>query len=649
MKLTFRSRHKSIRELPETTLPSFVLLTGVNGAGKTHLLQALESGAIEVDVAPDPKSDLRYLDWSSLVPGDSKQISTHSLYAERDNILQKSRESRTRLEADMGAILAEPALRTWILDGWELALLSDADYQARFGTTEEAAKILRRVRQVVDKASQRVLQEFNNTPRLKSLAARVSTENGVPVALLDFQHFNARHISWGHVDLFQQSFAQLFLAYFEQQKLNALYRLEQEAGREPSQPPLGESEFIERHGRPPWDFVNDTLVRAGLDFQIDQPIGWERTTYSPQLTKRSSAVPVPFSALSSGEKILMSFALCLYNSTDHRQDVRRPKLLLLDEVDAPLHPSMSRRLIDTVTETLIKKEGLNVIMTTHSPSTVAVSPEEAVYTMSPNAIGISKTSKSHALALLTSEIPTLSISFDGRRQVFVESDTDAELLGAVYQQLRPSLKSERSLVFIGAGRRPPSGADVNGGSAQVTKVVGQLVQGGNASVFGLLDWDTSRISQERIHVLAEGERYSIENCLLDPLLLASAAVRIDPGEGNLLEDGETYLSIPSFPLDRLQGMADKLQRTILGLAPNATLPRRRSVNYTGEFSLELSDEYLRKNGHKLEEIAHQQLPSLRYFHQPGSLLKHIASVIVTEVPRLVPLVFRDGFFKLLSA
>ncbi|MDT0619452.1 ABC transporter ATP-binding protein, partial [Salinisphaera sp. P385] len=118
-----------------------------------------------------------------------------------------------------------------------------------------------------------------------------------------------------------------------------------------------------------------------LDFRVEPPPLHEVGSYEPKLTKLSSEVEMRFQDLSSGEKVLMSFALCLYNATDARQEKPFPKLLLLDEVDAPLHPSMVVSLIDTVREVLVEGKGVSVIMTTHSPSTVALAPEEALYEM----------------------------------------------------------------------------------------------------------------------------------------------------------------------------------------------------------------------------------------------------------------------------
>jgi ABC-type glutathione transport system ATPase component len=106
---------------------------------------------------------------------------------------------------------------------------------------------------------------------------------------------------------------------------------------------------------------------------------------------------------------------------------KHPKLLLLDEIDAPLHPSMARTILDIIIKTLLGVYGIEVLATTHSPSTVALAPEDALYAMREGQPGLTKVTKDEALSILTVGVPTLSISYDGRRQVFVESPIDAQI------------------------------------------------------------------------------------------------------------------------------------------------------------------------------------------------------------------------------
>src|SRR5437870_4901139 len=94
-----------------------------------------------------------------------------------------------------------------------------------------------------------------------------------------------------------------------------------------------------------------------------------------------SGAEINFSDLSSGEKILASFALCLYYAAEKNQIARYPRVLLLDEIDAPLHPSMTQSVLAAIQRVLIAQEKVKVVLTTHSPTTVALTPESSLYKM----------------------------------------------------------------------------------------------------------------------------------------------------------------------------------------------------------------------------------------------------------------------------
>ena len=49
MKLQFKEEYLSIKEFESIELTNFSILTGVNGSGKTHLLNALKNGNCQID------------------------------------------------------------------------------------------------------------------------------------------------------------------------------------------------------------------------------------------------------------------------------------------------------------------------------------------------------------------------------------------------------------------------------------------------------------------------------------------------------------------------------------------------------------------------------------------------------------------------
>lgn len=90
---------------------------------------------------------------------------------------------------------------------------------------------------------------------------------------------------------------------------------------------------------------------------------------------------IKFEGLSSGEQVI--FELLCYQyllSDDNENKGCQPKIVLLDEFDAHLNPVLAKIFIDVI-EKYFVKNGIQVIMTTHSPSTVAYVPEEKLFWM----------------------------------------------------------------------------------------------------------------------------------------------------------------------------------------------------------------------------------------------------------------------------
>jgi energy-coupling factor transporter ATP-binding protein EcfA2 len=447
--------------------------------------------------------------------------------------------------------------------------------------------------------------------------------------------------------IFQQSFARLFVAYRDAYLANQLGQFIAAKG-ETEIEYVTDDEFLRQNGPPPWKFVNESLAAAGLDFKINQPTLNENTPFQPELTKLSTGVTLPFAALSSGEKILMSFAFCVYYSNDRRQLALYPKMILLDEVDAPLHPSMSKNLISTIRQTLVASYGIKVILTTHSPSTVAMAPEEAVYVMKPGIPGLHKSSRAEALNILTVGVPTLAISYEGRRQVFVESPSDAKAYDAIYKLLKPKIMSERSLDFVATGTRSASGAERNTGCEVVKKIVSDLTIAGNQSVFGLIDWDGHHESTKRIVVLAEGARNGLENLIFDPLTMALLICRDFPAEKRSLGiPSETnFISFAQLDPVEMQRVVSRVTELVLGGPAVNTV----QVKYLGGMILDVDARYLTTDDHALEGLLTAAFPFLQAVskQQAGRLIQQVIATVLTDVPDSIPVALKETMQEILE-
>jgi len=644
MKLSQVKPHLSIRNLQDIQLPDFSVITGVNGSGKTHLLQALSLGHVNVDGGALPHNEISYYSAASLVPNDATKSSLNSIHESREWLLTTLNGQYSNNYPELVSLLSqyeiiEPS------DPWKLCTLSKNELRQLLKNPSDEDIAYSRISEISNKITKSVRQSLrqnsqNNQSKISLIDGIVSDRGHI--AGVDHEYFSRQKFQWRSESLFKQSFADMFLSYFEKLKANRLRLYDESQGRTPTVPALTEQQFVAAHGEAPWDFVNSTIRRARLDFEIDHPDDYESFSYEPRLKKTTSGTEVKFTSLSSGEKILMSFAFCLYYSADKRTTIQKPSVLLFDEIDAPLHPSMSRTLVETIVETLVKEQKTKVILATHSPSTVAVAPEGSIFLLQPETNKLVASTKRAAVASLTAEIPTLSISFDGRRQVFVESDFDAERYTLLYQALAPKIDSERSLIFISSGARAKTGHEEGTGCDRVRTVVNNLASGGNTTVFGLIDWDGSNSAAERIYVLGCFKFYSIENCLLNPALLGALLVREGIKDEKIESLNANYREIAHMEPKDISGFVDKIQEKVLAFL-NKEEGKLVPIAFEGGFDCNVSSEYVHMRGHDLEAAIKDVFPALKRFKNNGSLLKYMCEVVVPENVRLLPVVVRQTF------
>ena len=584
--VSIEKKYKSILENLYVSLPDFTIISGVNGAGKSHLLSAISEGVAVVNSDDKPIKTKKYFNSNSLAPADNYSVGRESFQHHAQNTHQQILNHLTKKKE-------QPALSF------------DVFYQ--------------------------------NEPNLILLINKIAKDSGKEIDTLEISDITENlPLTVGiNNDIFYQNFSSLFKRYYDRYDDNLYYEyLNQTKGKKIRT--LSEAKFTKRYGTKPWELINEIFISAGIDYQVNDPMNDVREdNFHFKLVNKLNGANVNFSDLSSGEKVLMSLALALYNS---KQLIAFPDLLLLDEPDAPLHPSMAKQLLQVLQDVFVKERKVKVILTTHSPSTVAMAPEESLFVMNKNAPRIEKRSKEQIMKLLTDGIPSFSVYADNRRQVFVESKTDADFYTKVYSRIKKRIKSDNSLYFIGSGAFKGN----TGNCEQVKELVNLLTEAGNQTTYGIIDWDLKNNNEGKIFVLGQNQRYSIENYILDPLLLSNFLLREKMISRDYLEldEDDTSHDFANFSNEKLQQIVDKITGEVFeeikkdyaegeNVAENLI-----AVQYLNGQSLYIPRWYLITNGHKLEEAICRKFPKLKGVK---NLKEQITSKVIDDIPDFIPM------------
>lgn len=600
MKIVINGSYKSIPRGLEFELPKFCLLTGKNGSGKSHLLEAISNRQIStVIIDGTVVQNVHHVGYNGLNPQVDEQSDQGQVIGHINNFWNQTQG---------------------IINHYKGSVATGAVYQ--------------------DIVTQYLPQHGQN-PVLHSIIGRAlkQTKKGLDELTQDDI---AGSISFTEISPNQLFFAQcalIFKAYHTRKIKNDFAAFRNHKAGNITFPHLSDEQFIDKYGPAPWDLINDILARAGLSYQVLSPeVGDFELPYRLRLLDNQRNVDIAVNDLSSGEKVLMSLALAIYNTGAGGV---KPNVLLLDEPDAPLHPQFSKLLIDTVVETIVEKAGVNVIVTTHSPSTVALAPEGSVFEVDRNNKRPSRVTNAYAVSVLTEGIDFLRISYENRRQIFVESKYDVQY----FQRLYAILSRKTSFTYQPVFLEPHSGTS---NCTDVISIVDRLRSSGSDIAYGLIDFDDANTSTDIIVVLGEGQRYAIENYLLDPLYVALALIR---SEKKSFADfgivGKTvYTEAASLSSDDCLLIIKTVLQSI-GMQIDDPVP----VEFENGYVVNYPKSFLMCQGHLYETNLKSRYAELNAISkgQGDSALKLGLMRVIEEFPQFLPIEIRQTFVRLLGS
>lgn len=577
LEITIQREHKSIKPTSEFKLPNFTKLTGINGSGKTHLLEALaDLNKTTVNYEGERIKNIKYIPFNGLNPN----IIDH---CRPETLVQLKKQAWNELKA--------------------------VTRNERFNGYDET----------------RILQRITNEKN-KTFITQLKEETGKGFRDFEESDFLRSYniISPNQNDIFASQFAIIFKNYqkkYEKNEVN-LYRLS--IGKTVTEEVYSEEEFYVKYGKKPWEFINSLLEELSIPYEVNNPESDDTDAEFFLKLVNEEEVEIDLKDLSTGEKVMMSLALAIYNTGN---GMGKPELLILDEPDAPLHPSMSKKMIDVLSKKIVEENNIPVIITTHSPSTIIASKENAIYKLEKGVSSPQKITKDEAVELLSGEIPFLKISNEKRRQVFVEHKYDTQY----YERLTNILSRQEVLssepIFI------PARTSEGSNCSDVISVVNSLYSNGNDQIYGIIDWDLRNSSENRIIVLGQGKRYAIENYLLDPLKVGMFLLR----ENFICFSDIENLSIDSYI--RAKELTKEDAQLIINKVLNELgLYSENKISYKlyNGWELETTKEFNEHQGHSLEKKYKEKFPQLGRYNNENALKNEIIQKVFNDLPEFIP-------------
>ena len=299
-----------------------------------------------------------------------------------------------------------------------------------------------------------------------------------------------------------------------------------------------------RIGPPPWETANQLFREFGLRYQLEYTTD-HRLPFELNFRDLDRNRIVSPASLSSGEQASMALIALVTTSTVVHDATQRnealPELVLLDEPDAHLHTSLVKGYLDNLQR--IVARGVQVVMVTHRPDTLALAPAASLFEMRRDAgnTSIMKVpSKSQLIARLAAD--TIAV-IPSVRVVLVEDEDDRAFHQDAYDLAltfaTADLPANPRLAFMPVMAKPDEdgkqqkGATGDGGWTAVRARVKDLHAQGLQSVFrGLIDGDGK--TSPPVAELVRLERYSVESYWADPLGLYEWSVHRDDGVGQAL-------------------------------------------------------------------------------------------------------------------
>ena len=375
MKLEFVSQYKSIKKFDIVDLDDFSIFTGKNGSGKTQLLQAIKNGNVEFDSF---KSDeIVYFNLNTFKTTNTKykvgqnRISTPGIVYNNFKILMKQFK------------IQHPLLTDLELD--KLDKILNIDNKTLFNINEEEIDDYELWRKIKDYRDG--LQTFFARKQFDDPTISTIKKSKNFIGDISKDEFQTNYVSISSINnLILTELGVLFYDYqikLYEEKYNVNSTADDDTTKKDMDKRAQNKCNAQFGGMPPWDAINKILESySEMNHKLIEPqkiklpeYKVDQTSFPVVIKEKFTNAEISPDDLSSGESVLFSLALSVFKENIVPS---LPKVLLLDEIDATLHPSMIKNMLRVIDDIFVKK-GVKVILSTHSPTTIALCREKSIF------------------------------------------------------------------------------------------------------------------------------------------------------------------------------------------------------------------------------------------------------------------------------
>ena len=438
MEIIYKSDFLSVKKFDNIEIDDFSILTGLNGSGKTHFLTAISNGSVIINGIS--VAEIKYYNYNdfTIKTEITKEAFKNTFKSQATVVLNYINEIKAKIINDVRKMefsvlklhlynlwssssynfinylgnprdyLALDKIKEIVNDRRDLAVYS-TEFTSQFfsflqnylSTPETSLKDLsyEKIKSVNDEISkdlEEILKKYYSD--LYFFLKQNSNGNIFPTSLNEIENanFNIHEIEDLQKEFELKKYGKLFQMFQDEKTID-----------------LNKKSFESELGLPPIERINEVLNEYDCNgyylttnnFEFPFGVDREKVNIPIRLINKVTGLLTDFNLLSSGEKTLIALTFLIYKS---RKGKIIPRVLLLDEIDSSLHPSMVRRLLDVIQKIFVEKNKIKVILATHSPSTVALAPDDSIYIVhKEGANKLTKDTKANALNILTEGFATL--------------------------------------------------------------------------------------------------------------------------------------------------------------------------------------------------------------------------------------------------